>query len=184
MCRHGEREISPLEHQHSTVVWLIDVCSSTVGHASGQAHLHKPPWMCLQDEKRWSCQTLPFIEQFLTHCLCSGMKTWPGSLFKRPRNFTASWAWFWTTVWRTGSPTTPRAAAICHPSRSSPLSATLLLMQKTGGWSYPSTWWSSLKLPASHFWSSSVTRPSFTLGNWGIFHTLWWKTEHFTLYRD
>lgn len=110
-------------------------------------------------------KTLPLIDQFLTHCLCSGMKTWPGFLFKRPRNFTASWVWFWTTVWRTGSPTTPRAAGICRPSRSSPLSATLLLTQKTGGGSCPSTWCSSLKLPASHFWSSSVTRPSSTPEN-------------------
>lgn len=134
-----------------------------------------------KDDK--SGQTLPLMDQFLTHCLCSGMKTWPGFLFKRPRNFTASWVWFWTTVWRTGSPTTPRAAGICRPSRSSPLSATLLLTQKTGGGSCPSTWCSSLKLPASHFWSSSVTRPSSTPENWGTFHTLWWKTEHFTLYR-
>lgn len=117
----------------------------------------------------------------IPHCV-SGMKTWLGFLFKRPRSFTASLAWSWTTAWRTGSPTTPRAAGTSRPSRSSPPHGTLLLMQKTGGWNYRLTWCSILKLPASHFWSSSVTRPSSTPENWGTSHTPWWKTEHFTLY--
>lgn len=127
-----ERKKSPLEHQHSTVVRLEEVCSSSGGPACAPARLHTQ-WKSLEDDQRGRGTTLPFIHQLLTHCLRSGTKTWPGSLFRRPGNFTVSWVWFWTTVWRRGSPTTPRAAGICRPSRGSPPSATLLRMQRTGG---------------------------------------------------
>lgn len=110
-------------------------------------------------------------------CLWSDMKTWPGFLSRRPGSSTASLVWFWTAVWRIGSSTTPRAAVIFQLGRSSPQFGILQLMQRTGGWSCPSTWWFTLRLPVNRFWSSLDTRQSSTPENWGTCLTLWWKTE-------
>lgn len=115
-------------------------------------------------------------DRFSLSCPWLGMKTWPDFHSRRPGSSTASLVWIWTTVWRTGSSTTPGAAVICHPGRNSPPFGTLLLTRRTGGWSCPSTWWFTLRLPANRFLSSSDTRQSSTPENWETSRTLWWRT--------
>lgn len=116
----------------------------------------------------WTSSFLP--------CPWSGMKTWPGFLSRRPGSSIDSLVWFWTTVWRTGSSTTPEAAVICHLGRNSPQFGTLLLMRRTGGWNCPLTWWFTLRLSVSRFWSFLDTRQSTIPENWETSHTLWWRT--------
>lgn len=117
------------------------------------------------------------INQFFVPFLAwSGMKIWLGFPFRRPGSSTIFLAWCWITVWRTGSSTTPAAAVICRHGKSSPQFGTLRPTQRTGEWSYLSTWWFTLRLPASHSWSSLDTRQCSIPENWGTFHTLWWRT--------
>lgn len=104
-----------------------------------------------------------------------GTRTWPDSLCRKPGSSTASSVLFWITVSKSGSSTTLGAAATCRLGRSSPPSATLPPLRRTGESSSPLTWLPTLRLPASRFCSSWDTRRFSIPKNCGISRTLWWR---------
>lgn len=114
---------------------LVPALGCRFSQAASRMFKQRLPRETHPGSERWNHLPPAYDWDHLTDMLslCPGTKTWPGLLFKRPRSFTASLVWFWTTAWRPGSATTPRAAGIRRPSRSSPQSGTRLPMQKTGG---------------------------------------------------
>lgn len=121
------------------------------------------------------CQCSKAETWFLLRLPPPGTRTWLGFPCRKPGSSTASWVWFWSVVWRSGSLTTPGAAASCRLGTSSPPCATLRPTRRTGGWSCPSTWWPTLRLPVSRCCSSWDTRRCFIRRSCAICHTRWWR---------